>query len=181
MTNIVDFPTPDEEAARERYRAQLQIDEISIDFEKKVWDQLKQLKDVCAGFRNGALPIRIDGKPLFVPYDALFDALKDRLLSGTAIMKFDDDPEVGRVAQIIQLKRSIKPEPLLPPKPEGVTLLSPESRSQISPEEQKARRVKRATTKAERQRVFDAHVAMLRAAYGEDAAVAYALLSRKAV
>jgi hypothetical protein len=89
-----------------------------------------------------------------------------------AALHIEEDPEVGKVARIIPLKRSIKPKK--PKAPETIRAML--VRKTLSPEELEERRVKLEAVKAERRRVREEQLAYLRDRYGEEPAQAYAAL-----
>lgn len=168
--NVIDlWGTPEmdreqaEEAARERFRDE------TIDFEQGIHDQIARLRDICDG---DSLPFRHGNQILPVPFHLFVDALDKKLRSGMAALHIEEDPEVGKVARIIPLKRSIKPKK--PKAPETIRAMP--VRKTLSPEELEERRVKLEAVKAERRRVREEQLAYLRDRYGEEPAQAYAAL-----
>ena len=169
--NVIDlWGTPEmdperaEEAARERFRDE------TIDFEQGIHDQIARLRDICDG---DSLPFRHGDQILPVPFHLFVDALDKKLRSGMAALRIDEDPEEGKVAQIIPLKRSIKPKK--PKSPYEVIPAMP-VRKTLSPEELEERRIKLEAMKAERLRIREERLAYLRDQYGESQAQAYAAL-----
>ncbi len=150
-----------EEAARERFRDE------TFDFEQGIRDQIASLRDICDG---DSLPFRHGDQVLPVPFHLFVDALDKKLRSGRAALRIDDDPEVGKVAQIIKLPDSIKPKKPKSPK----TIRAMPVRKTLSPEELEERRVQREALQAERQHRREEQLDFMRARYGEVPAQAYA-------
>jgi hypothetical protein len=170
--NVIDLwgtpemdPEQAEEAARERFRDE------TIDFEQGIHDQIARLRDICDG---DSLPFRHGDQVLPVPFHLFVDALDKKLRSGMAALRIEEDPEVGKVAQIIPLKRSIKPKK--PKSPYEVTPAAMPVRKALSPEEIEERRVQLEAMKAERRRQREEQLAYLEARYGDAPAQAYAAL-----
>ena len=168
--NVIDlWDTPEmdleraEEAAREKFRDE------TFDFEQCIRDQIASLRDICDG---DSLPFRHGDQVLPVPFHLFVDALDKKLRSGMATLRIDEDPEVGKVAQIIPLKRSIKPKK--PKSPYEVTPAAMPVRKTLSPEELEERRVKLEAVKAERLRVREERLDFMKSRYGDGPARAYA-------
>jgi len=94
MGDVVNFG--DEDAARERAR------DREFDFEASIHSQIAALRELCTG---QSITVAVEGHILTLPYDLWLDDLEKRLLSGAAALSFDEDPELGKVAQVIPLKR----------------------------------------------------------------------------
>jgi hypothetical protein len=92
--DVVNFG--DEEAARERAR------DRKFDFEASIHSQLAALRELCKG---QSITVTVEGRILTLPYSLWLDDLEKRLLSGAAALSFDEDPELGKVARVIPLKR----------------------------------------------------------------------------
>ena len=168
--NVIDlWGTPEmdpelaEETARERFRDE------TFHFEQGIHDQIASLRDICDG---DSLPFRHGDQVLQVPFHLFVDALDKKLRSGLAALRIDEDPEAGKVARIIPLKRSIKPKK--PKAPETIRAMP--VRKTLSPEELEERRIKREAMQAERQRQREEQLAYLRDRYGEEPAQAYAAM-----
>ncbi|MBU2859438.1 hypothetical protein HF290_03115 [Acidithiobacillus ferrooxidans] len=169
-------PGEAEESARQAYRRRMyqdrleQYDQEDFDFEQGIHDQIARLRDICDG---DSLPFRHGDQVLPVPFHLFVDALDKKLRSGMAALRIDEDPEGGKVAQIIPLRRSIKPKK--PKSPYEVTPAMP-VRKTLSPEELEERRIKLEAMKAERLHVREERLDFMRSRYGEEPARAYATL-----
>jgi hypothetical protein len=94
MGDVVNFE--DEEAARERAR------DRKFDFEASIHSQLAALRELCEG---QSITVTVEGRILNLPYYMWIDDLEKRLLSGAAALSFDEDPDIGKVARVVPLKR----------------------------------------------------------------------------
>jgi hypothetical protein len=151
-------------AARERAR------DREFDFEKSVRSQIAMLRELCYGMN---LQVTVEGRILNLPYYMWIDDLEKRMLDGMAALSFDEDPELGKVARVIPLKRSARPKK---PKPSAKT---PAMRVRVepTPEALEARRLKREEAKARRKAERAARLAYIEERYGKDQAEAFAALS----
>jgi len=151
-----------EEAARERAQ------DKEFDFEASIHSQIATLRELCDG---QSITIAINGHILTLPYSMWLDDMEKRMLAGTATLSFDEDPELGTVARVIPLKRSVKPKKPVAKTPAMRVRLEP------TPEELEARRLKRKEAKARRQADRAAKLAYIENHYGKDQAEAFALLA----
>jgi len=159
-----------EEAARQRYRAALEkFEREDFDFHQSGRQQIERLRDLCDGMGN--IPYKFEGGIVFGPASVFIDAIEERLFSGLAVLNFDED-STPPLAEVIPLKRSIKPKKPKSPETIGAVPIPRE----LSPEEREERRIKREAAKTERIRQREAHLAFLRSEYGDDQAKAYAAL-----
>ena len=161
MGDVVNFES--EEAARELAR------DKEFDFEASIRSQIATLRELCAGM---CMPVAINGHILTLPYSMWIDDLEDRLLSGMAALSFDEDPDLGKVARVIPLKRSVKPKPKSAEKTTAMRV-----RVEPSPEELEARRIKLEEAKARRQAERAAKLDYIQRRYGKDQAEAFAALA----
>lgn len=173
MTNIIEFKgkktKPEGEAALTEEESREKARDKDFDLGKSLHETIHLLREFCADSHSR---FEINGTAVFIPHSLFIDDLEKKLLAGMVTLSFEDDPEVGKVAQIITFRDSIKPK-----KPKSTeTIWAMPVRRELSPEEREERRIKREAMKAERHRQRAKQLAFLREQYGEDQAQAYAAL-----
>lgn len=142
-------------------QGELNFKRADDEFRFSVTEQLTFLKELCN--QGNALPIKLEGQTIMVPFSEFYEAIADKLKKGKVIVRKADG-----AAEVVPLKKSIKPK-----KPKKPSTGAMPVRMECTPEQEAAYQAEKARKRVEKQQRLAAELQYLLERYGEEASRAY--------